>query len=241
MPDDLNEKLEHAAKEVRELIKRAKSLESALSAKDVYGADDGQTVRARVNGHGTIVDLEIQESALKYPGRIGGHISTAIMRARKRADALSEKAKARYLPELPTPYAWAGDSSSRHSPVDFHAIDYDGPAEAKNRIAEAMEAMRHLELAMSGFDERRVRQDLQCGGGYIEINVSMNHLDIVIDPAIPQQMGVRRLSGQVVRGIAMAEQRASEIRAQALDAVQLSTGSLGGLLRAAAQKIGEVE
>lgn len=237
MSDSPDRHLDEALQETQDLIRRAKEVENALASKRISVTDDDKVVRVTVTGNGDLVDIEISKTAMTYPGRLGKQISIALMRARRTARVLTEKAKEKYLPELPASEHTDMPSDAGKPPIDFHTIDFDGPVEAKNAIAEAMEAMQRAEQAAADFKQQRVRQELQAIGGYIEVNPEMTFIEIVIAPDLPQQIGLERLSRRVISGVAEAAQRAAEVRANSLKAIHLSTGSVGDMLQATAERI----
>ncbi|WUH98873.1 YbaB/EbfC family nucleoid-associated protein [Spirillospora sp. NBC_00431] len=237
MSDSFDRHLDEALHETQDLIRRAKKVENALASKRISVTDDDNVVRATVTGTGDLVDIEISNTAMTYPGRLGKQMSVALMRALRTARVLTEKAKEKYVPELPVAEHTDMPSEADKPPIDFHAIDFNGPVEAKNAIAEAMEAMRKAEQTAADFKRRRVKQELQAIGGYIEVNPEMTSVKVVIAPELPRQIGLEQLSSRVISGVAQAAQRAAEVRANSLKAVHLSTGSVGDMLQATAERI----
>jgi DNA-binding protein YbaB len=233
MPEtDPYEQLAADLRDAKAQVEKARKVHAALEKKTVRSTDDDKIVTAIANGSGQIVDLSIDENALKYPERLGSQITLAIMRARKTAQTLTEKAYAKYLPDLPSPADLKEVRIPLQVAVDYHLIDYGGPAEIKNEIAERMEALQRLEQARLDFKERRISQTLSSNAGIVEINLAKTYLRIDIKPDAPKMIGLERLAKQIIASLALMEVHASEMQSRTIDAIQINGESLGERLRA---------
>lgn len=231
MPDlDPYDQLAVAMREAKANAEKASKVEAALAKRTVSGTDNDKIVTAVASGAGQIIDLSIDESALKYPGRLGRQVTIAIMNARKTAEELAEKAYAKYLPSLPS----STDLKHVEFPiqsVDYHKIDYDGPTEIKNKIAELLEAVQQLGQTRKELDNRYLHQVLSSNMGVVKTNISRTVLKIEIESDAPKQVGLERLADQVLVSISLAEKRALEIQARSIDAININGDSLGRRLR----------
>lgn len=213
---DLDHELEMTLRELDTIAGKARKLYAALGKRTVRGTDEDKVVTAIANGNGEIVALEFGDSALKYPTRLGAQLTVAITRARKTAHALTEKANAKYLSELPTIAEIEALVLSSAKPVDYHDIDYVGPPHMRNKIAEEREHLFKILQAKEEFKARRIRREIGENAGLVEIDLAGTYLRMVIDPDAPRLVGVDRLARQIIESLQAAESLADRIRQEKL-------------------------
>jgi DNA-binding protein YbaB len=214
--------------DAKDLLERARRVDAAIASKVITISDDKKMVSVKISETGHISELKIADVAMRHPDLLGRRITHVVTRARKASRTLSDKAREKYLPELPGKSDTAPESAP-HA-VDFHVIDYGGPVAAKNAIAKAMESMAKLKNIESELRARRLRCDLNSGIGYIESSVDKSSITVVIDPTAVGSTISSRLERQVVEALHHLDQKAARIKQDYLFSIPLGATSLGAML-----------
>lgn len=216
--DDTRTEQEVAAlgRRLSELGRMTEELNAALAREFLHESDDDNLVTATVNGHGELVDLRIDDSALEYPSRLGALITSAVSRARSAGAAMAEAVCRDHLPELPSIRDLETELSVPDGPVDYHAIEYSGSSQVRNTIAEGIEKLQKIQQARADFEGTRLQQEIGFGAGVAEINAASSYLKVSIASEAAGQLGAQRLAGQVLDAIRTVEAQAYDVRARSL-------------------------
>lgn len=211
-------------------------IQSALKKKIINATDDEKIVNVVMNGRGRILDIQIAETALRYPGRrLGVQLTLAITRARKKVAVLTDRAVERFLPEHPLPSEFRDRVAESLQPLaasfDSRKSEHSGPPEYRDEISEAFEGLAQVAGLHDDLRARKIKREIGRGAGVVEIDAANSSLKITISDDAPRLSGLQRLGNQVADALRAAEGTAATFRQDCLDQIRIGENSVGDRLR----------
>ncbi|QKG21745.1 hypothetical protein ACTIVE_3383 [Actinomadura verrucosospora] len=185
-----------------------------LYAKEFVGADDDKLVVATVSSAGRVIELTIEDQAVQLPQQLGERIKLAVTQGRTRASKMVDCYRLQCFPDssmdsLKVPQ----DPPLR---VDYHLLEYAGPARVRNAIAESLEAIKAVSDKLATFQHTMLSEEIGQRQGSIEINLADTKMDVTFNSGKIQGMRGSAIANEVMASLGRARARAQSERKRQL-------------------------
>lgn len=208
----MRSEFQDALRQLDELRSRRAAISEALAKKVVKYTGPDRIVTVTVELQGPLRSITFAEAERMDSRRLAESIGSAINGARDRAQTILREAENRLLPQDTRLSDARSLLDPGHRPIDFNRIGYDGPVEARNRIAECMERIQSMVTASDSFANKIVHESIGHGMGRVEMTVSGEQLIIQLDPDSIRSVGLSGLGEQIVAAANRLEVTATRLR-----------------------------